>query len=120
MLRVEAREIAEALYPEPPSRPAGTSPAERLAASLNPLMLFRAPDGRVYASAELDGHIETWPIRSKHFRGWLERGFYNATRRSPPAHAVAETLGLAATVPPKGRLALVALPKTPPAGVVAA
>ena len=33
--------------------------------------LFHAPDGTGYADVNVEGHRETWPIRSKGFRRWL-------------------------------------------------
>ena len=32
--------------------------------------LFHAPDGTGYADFNVEGHRETWPIRSKGFRRW--------------------------------------------------
>jgi hypothetical protein len=39
--------------------------------------LFHAPNGTGFADITIDGHRETWPIRSKGFRSWLSP----ATRR---------------------------------------
>lgn len=36
--------------------------------------LFRSPDGTGFADLDINGHRETWPIRSKGFRRWLARG----------------------------------------------
>jgi hypothetical protein len=35
--------------------------------------LFHAPDGTGFADLDINGHRETWPIRSKGFRRWLAR-----------------------------------------------
>src|SRR4029450_12630965 len=35
--------------------------------------------GTAFADLLVDGHRETWPIRSKRFRGWLRRRYYQAT-----------------------------------------
>ena len=37
--------------------------------------LFHAPDGTGFADLDVNGHRETWPIRSKGFRRWLARCF---------------------------------------------
>jgi hypothetical protein len=37
--------------------------------------LFHAPDGTGFADLDINGHRETWPIRSKGFRRWLARSF---------------------------------------------
>src|SRR2546430_14031772 len=41
--------------------------------------LFPPPTGTAYADLLVDGHRETWPIRSKRLRGWLRRRYYQAT-----------------------------------------
>ena len=41
--------------------------------------LFHAPDGTGYADVSVEGHRETWPIRSKGFRRWLTRRYYLET-----------------------------------------
>ena len=56
--------------------------------------LFHAPDGTGFADIPVDGHRETWPVRSKGFRRWLTRRFFEATRRAPNAQAMQDTLGL--------------------------
>ena len=50
---------------------------------LNDLMrcddLFHTAAGTAFADITVDGHRETWPIRSKRLRGWLRRRYYQAT-----------------------------------------
>src|SRR5215467_3769268 len=41
--------------------------------------LFHAADGTGYADIPVDGHRETWPIRSRRFRAFLRRSYYRAT-----------------------------------------
>ena len=41
--------------------------------------LFHTATGTAFADLLVDGHRETWPIRSKRFRGWLRRRYYEAT-----------------------------------------
>src|SRR4029453_9260215 len=41
--------------------------------------LFHTAPGTAFADLLVDGHRETWPIRSKRFRGWLRRRYYEAT-----------------------------------------
>lgn len=41
--------------------------------------LFLAPGGEPFASFDVDGHIETWPIKSRDFRLFLCRRFFMAT-----------------------------------------
>ena len=56
--------------------------------------LFHAPDGTGFADIPVDGHRETWPVRSKGFRRWLIRRFYQATSGAPNAQAMQDALGL--------------------------
>jgi hypothetical protein len=41
--------------------------------------LFHTPAGTAFADILVDGHRETWPIRSNRFQGWLRRRYYQAT-----------------------------------------
>jgi hypothetical protein len=57
--------------------------------------LFRDADGdTAYATVDVNGHGETWPVRSKGFRRWLVRGFYGSEGKPPGAQAVADALGV--------------------------
>jgi hypothetical protein len=38
--------------------------------------LFHTAAGMAFADIMIDGHRETWPIRSKRFRAWLRRRYY--------------------------------------------
>src|SRR5258706_16103690 len=41
--------------------------------------LFHTATGTAFADLVIDGHRETWPIRSKRFRTWLRRRYYQET-----------------------------------------
>jgi hypothetical protein len=41
--------------------------------------LFHDPNGTAFADLAIDGHRETWPIRSRQFRHWLRRRYYEET-----------------------------------------
>lgn len=56
--------------------------------------LFHAPDSVAYATLDLDGHSETWPIRSKRFRSWLACAFYDDEERAPGAQALQDALAV--------------------------
>jgi hypothetical protein len=56
--------------------------------------LFHTATGAAYADLLIDGHRETWPIRSKRFRGWLRRSYYEATGTAPSAAAICSALDL--------------------------
>ena len=50
--------------------------------------LFRTKDHVGYADIVINGHRETWRIRSTSFRRWLVHGFYMKTGEAPTAEAV--------------------------------
>src|SRR5262245_34018969 len=56
--------------------------------------LFHTTDGTGYADIEIDGHPETWPIRSKGFRRWLLRQFYQEMQGAPNSEALQSALGV--------------------------
>jgi len=56
--------------------------------------LFHTPDGTAYADFIANGHRETWPIRSKGFRRWLGRRYYEQTHSAPNAEAMQAALGI--------------------------
>lgn len=45
--------------------------------------LFHAADGTCFADLDINGHRETWPIRSKGFSRWLARSYYGETQSAP-------------------------------------
>jgi hypothetical protein len=56
--------------------------------------LFHRPDGTGFADIDIDGHRETWPIRSKAFKHWLARGFYEKKRGAPNSEGMQSALGV--------------------------
>ena len=56
--------------------------------------LFHAPDGTGFADLDINGHRETWPIRSKGFRRWLARRFFEATQGAPSSEALQSALNV--------------------------
>ena len=55
---------------------------------------FHAPDGTAFADVGVNGHRETWPIRSKGFRRWLARGYFEATGSAPNSEALQSALNV--------------------------
>jgi hypothetical protein len=53
-----------------------------------PADLFHTPDGTGFADVKVNGHRETYAIRSKSFRGWLTQSFLKATRGAPNSEAI--------------------------------
>ena len=56
--------------------------------------LFHAPDGTSYADLEINGHRETWPIRSRGFKHWLARQFFEAISGAPNSEAMQSALNV--------------------------
>ena len=56
--------------------------------------LFHTATGTAFADLLVDGHRESWPIRSKRFRGWLRRRHYEATGGALNGHAISSELDL--------------------------
>jgi hypothetical protein len=56
--------------------------------------LFHTATGIAFADILVDGHRETWPIRSKRLRGWLRRCYYHATGNAASAAEVRSALDL--------------------------
>jgi hypothetical protein len=56
--------------------------------------LFHAPDGTGFADLDIAGHRETWPIRTKGFRRWLARRFFEATGGAPSSEALQSALNV--------------------------
>jgi hypothetical protein len=56
--------------------------------------LFHTATGTAFADLLVDGHRETWPIRSKRFRGWLRRRYYEVTGGALSGHAISSELDL--------------------------
>ncbi len=54
--------------------------------------LFHDPDGEGYATIPVDGHWETWPLKSKGFRRWLAQWFYEENGKTPGAQAMQDAL----------------------------
>ena len=44
-------------------------------------------DETAFADVEVDGHRETWPVRSKKFRMWLQRRYFQQSRDVPSRSA---------------------------------
>jgi hypothetical protein len=59
--------------------------------------LFHSTTGVAFAGILVNGHRETWPIRSKRFRGWLRRRYYEATGAAASAGEIRSALDLLET-----------------------
>ena len=56
--------------------------------------LFHSADGTAFADLDINDHRETWPVRSKGFKRWLVRQFYEATDGAPSSEALQSALNV--------------------------
>src|SRR6516225_2570699 len=56
--------------------------------------LFHSPDGTGFADLDIDAHRETWVIRSKGFRRWLARRYFEATHGAPSSESLQSALNV--------------------------
>jgi hypothetical protein len=57
--------------------------------------LFRTPDDEIaYADLEVDGHRETWAVRSRGFRRWLLSTYWDAHHGAPHSEALKSAIGV--------------------------
>lgn len=68
--------------------------ATRLIELANDVELFHAPDGEAYATVIVSGHKETWLLKTKGFRRWLMRKYYEETKSSASSQALQDALGV--------------------------
>jgi hypothetical protein len=52
--------------------------------------LFHDPFDVAYAAVEVDGHTETWPVRSRHFKAWLRRRHHDRLKKGASRSALDE------------------------------
>ncbi len=58
--------------------------------------LFHSPEQDAYASILVGDHYEIWPLKSKWFRRWLARQFYEHEQTTPNAQAMQDAIGVLA------------------------
>lgn len=66
------------------------SQASRLVELVLGCELFHTPDSEAFANITVDAHRETWPVRSRGFRRWLQQRYYSVDGRAPSGQAVQE------------------------------
>ncbi len=72
----------------------GASHAARLVELTAGAELFHSLDMEAFATIVVDDHAETWPLRSRNFRLWLQREFHRTTRSIPSTQATQDALGI--------------------------
>jgi hypothetical protein len=56
--------------------------------------LFHTDTHDAYAVVTVGEHRETWPVKAKPFRRWLQRLFYQRTGKAPGSQAVQDAIGV--------------------------
>src|SRR5262245_57325981 len=56
--------------------------------------LFHSPDGTAFADLMISRHRETWLVRSRGFRRWIGKRYFEVTRSAPSAAAVGAALNV--------------------------
>lgn len=92
LAKVNPAEDEPAESKEAPQKKRGEKQADRLIKISLKARLFHKPDSTAYADIDINGHRETWPVRSKGFRQWLVREYYLETKSSPGAQATQDAL----------------------------
>jgi hypothetical protein len=65
------------------SKSASTKQADKLMELADGLTLFHTADNTSFADIEINGHRETWSIKSGEFRSWLEHLYYTSEKSVP-------------------------------------
>jgi hypothetical protein len=68
--------------------------ADVLIALASAAELFHDLDDVGFARFGVNGHFENWPLRSKGFKRWLVRAYYESERGAPNAEAMNAALGV--------------------------
>ncbi len=55
--------------------------------ALNVVSLWHSDEGDPFATMDVNGHQENWPLRSKAFRNFLDYSFYRARGKAPNSQA---------------------------------
>jgi putative DNA primase/helicase len=73
--------------PDPDVTPKRATQATQLIELAERTALFHTTDAIGYAYLQINGHRETWAIRSSSFKRWLGHAFYDETRGAPNGEA---------------------------------
>lgn len=75
---------------QPEVRSERKSQSTRLVELSDGLELFHSRDGEAFASFTINGHLETWPVRSSGFRDLLVQRFYASEAKAPSSQSLLE------------------------------
>lgn len=66
----------------------GPSQSDVLMSLAADAVLFHSADDTAYADVEISGHRETWAVRSRGFRRWMQNQYFEETNSAPPSEAL--------------------------------
>jgi hypothetical protein len=77
-------------------KPTGSKPSQAtlLVQLARDLELFHTCDCSTFATMVVNGHKETWALRTRGFRSWLARRFYERHAKAPHSQAVLSALNV--------------------------
>src|SRR5262249_24512421 len=79
---------------QPDDKDRKDSAATRLVQLTEDAQLIHNADGEGFAIMSVDGHKETWALKSKGFKRWLQRRFFEEYGKAPGSQAVQDALGV--------------------------
>lgn len=82
---------------QPSEEPGRKSQATKLIELAKNVEVFHTPDDEPYASFRINGHLETWRIKSRGFRDFLTRLLYKSERKAPNAQSIQDAINLFAS-----------------------
>ena len=74
------------------SKEKSKSPASVLVEATEDAELFHTSDGDTYATIPINSHRETWALKSRGFRDWLSKHYYQSERSIPNSQAMQDAL----------------------------
>lgn len=92
-MKLSGIEMLAAAEQERPNDEKNTQ-AQILIALAKDAELFHTAEGDAFANIQTETHRETWPLKSKPFRMWLLRRFYEAQGKPPGTQALQDALGV--------------------------
>ncbi len=86
--------LDEAIYEETGDCRRGPTQADILIEIASAADLFHSADVIAFADIQVGGHRETWPVRTKGFRRWLSRQYFEETGGAPNSEALQSALNV--------------------------
>jgi hypothetical protein len=72
----------------------GKTAAERLLDLAKEAKLYHTPDKQGFATIPVGTHVENWPLKSREFRSWLLRLYYEAHGKPPAREAMNDAIAM--------------------------